>query len=195
MSAISAVRTTGALAASIGLDCCAYQPSSAPLPRVTLSASTQSAIASSDAAGNPRRANRRSKRARSAVTSTSVLTRVLTFKSPCASTMRPSTEPFSRRVAGRRSAHGSVTLAIVIAREDIGGGYRPRNVVELRPVQRFDRAIPQAIADPLSRDARLDGKLRSRAGEIERAVAKGVGGQCEPGRLDVCSHARGPGYR
>src|SRR5205814_7336644 len=56
-NASSAVRTTDALAASIGLDCCAYQPSSAPVGRVTLSVSIQSAIASSDATGRPSRVN------------------------------------------------------------------------------------------------------------------------------------------
>ena len=57
--------------------------------------------------------------------------------------------------------------------------------------ERFDRAIPQAIADPLSRDARLDGELGPRAGESEGAVAKGVGGQREPGRLGIDTHAGG----
>src|SRR5437763_8807480 len=49
----SALRTMVALAASIGFACCAYHASSAPVGLVTLSASIQSAIASSQAGGTP----------------------------------------------------------------------------------------------------------------------------------------------
>src|SRR5206468_12135003 len=65
--------------------------------------------------------------------------------------------------------------ALDIAGESIGGGRRARHVVELRPVERLDRAIAQSVADSLARDARLDGKLGTGTRKGPRASGGGAG--------------------
>ena len=130
--ASSAVRTTGALAASAGGVCRAYASSSAPLSRGWSSRSIQSPSAAIAPTGPPRCANSRPMRSLPRRSSAPPAPSALTLRRACASTIVPRTSPFSTGTGGSVKAQGSPR---VIERR------RPRVVVEdlPRPLDRRQR--------------------------------------------------------